>query len=97
MEPVCKLRVNRSGISLRTFLMFFFIFFIGTASWTSEIFGNRPSRQVDVLMGVDFSKNVFNVLFSFFFIETASWKLYASFFIFRLFIGIKPTGLYPNH
>src|SRR3954467_9348102 len=54
-------------ISLRTFLTFFSYFFIRTASWTSGTFGNGPSKQVDVLMGVGFSKNIFNILFFFFY------------------------------
>src|SRR4051794_8164784 len=46
----------------RTFLTFFSHFFIRMISWTSGTFRNGSSRQVDVLMGVGFSKNVSNVL-----------------------------------
>src|SRR3954463_11835484 len=83
MEPVCKFRVNGSGdFAKNVSNVLFSFFFIGTASWTSGTFGNGPSRQVDVLMGVGFFKNVSNILFSFFFIETVFWKPYAGFFLF---------------
>src|SRR4051812_31695963 len=88
MEPVYKFRVNGSGDFTKNVSNVLFSFlFIRTASWTSGTFGNGPSRQVDVLMGVEISPRTFLTFFLFLFYRNSFLETFGNIRWFFLFLG----------